>query len=144
MAASDKAYFFDAVKQRTFTVEEIQQTFQVGESTARNWVKDTRLEKIPGSYPFSFRLKGSNLMPNGTKAGETLTADVHANCLRPMPYGATEAQKEQMLNSFLDGEKKWEVGEKLRGIESAEDIDNLLLTLKSIIVTAQYYQNKLR
>jgi hypothetical protein len=144
MGANDRLYFHEAIKTRTFTVDQIAETYDVSKRTARNWVNKKEFEVVPLTWPFEYRLVGSDIPSQQIKdVVVTPTETDHSNCLRGMPI-ATDAQKQQMLDTFLDGEITWEVGEKLRSIDSPDDLDKFIATLKSVIVTAQYYQNKLR
>lgn len=137
----NRPWFIETIKQRTLTIKEIREMFNVSENTARMWVRLPNIEKIPDHSPPTYRYVGTDLAPVAVTV-ET-EAISHANCLRGMPQ-ATDAQKQEMLDSFIDDETQFDVGAKFRSVESVEDIDKMVIGLKSIIVTALYYRDNIK
>ena len=57
MAQSDRIYFLEAAKKKTFTRKEIEKTFGISRGTATNWSGMAGITEVKGTYPQQYAHK---------------------------------------------------------------------------------------
>lgn len=143
MAMGNRILFLEAIKSKAFTLKEIQETFNVSPVTARNWSRLPQVEQVDGSYPLHFRAKGLEWKAEPSPVVEP--PKIPKNYIE-LPVAPAERIQEELDKIFDPANRENIVlnfNEAIKAVESPEDLDKLIIRLKSAIVIALYYKSQL-